>query len=339
MDTKLNKILVTNILKRLPRNVKTTSYLMDLLGLGRESVYRRIRGEVPFTVDELVKIATALDLSIDEIIGTSDRWDYNVFFDLPPVEFDDSAKVFQIMLYQLYNRLLITETTEVVMAINCFHPVFLVHFDTLFKFSYYQWLYQNYEIPLHPTFSKIVMTPELNALKELIRNSLHQLPQTILILDSNVFLNMIKEIHYYYQRKLITEEELAVLKKEVSELIDCYEKMAKTGVSGAHSLSIYLSVYQPIVTNTGLMNGENGYQSVFRLFSISHLIVNSPQICALQKVWLNFLKRQSICITQSNEIMQADFFNTQHKYIDMICKKDERFIDQVLYSGNLYVSL
>jgi hypothetical protein len=313
---------------------------MDLLDLGRESVYRRIRGEVPFTISELVKIAAALDFTIDEIIGDNNsKWEHNVLLDVPSIESGDHAKIFQLMLYQLYNRLLTPETKEVIIAINCFHPVLLVNFDTLFKFSYYQWLYQNNEVPLHFTFSEVVITSELTMLKELINTSFHKLTKTVMILDADVFLNLIKDIQYYYQRKLISEDELLKLKQEISGMINYYEKIAKTGVSGSHSLSIYLSIYLSIATNMGFLQFENTSQSIFRLFSIPHLIVNNPKICELQKTRLNFLKRQSICITQSNEIMQAEFFNTQRKYVSLICKKDERFNDQALYSGNLYVSL
>ena len=43
--------------------------MTDTLCIGREAVYRRLRGEVAFTIDEVAQISCKLGISIDQIIG------------------------------------------------------------------------------------------------------------------------------------------------------------------------------------------------------------------------------------------------------------------------------
>lgn len=54
---------------RLPSGQNLANFLTDTLCIGRESVYRRLRGEVAFTIDEVAQISCKLGISIDQIIG------------------------------------------------------------------------------------------------------------------------------------------------------------------------------------------------------------------------------------------------------------------------------
>jgi hypothetical protein len=333
MEANLNDILVTNILNYIPKNIKAVAYLMDLLGLSRESVYRRMRGEIPFSIEEIVKLSIALNFSIDEIIGGNQKQE-RVSFDLSSMESNDSPKAFLLMLEHFYNYiegLVPLENREAIMAINRFHPTFLVCFNNLFKFSYYKWLHQDHEVSLKQYFSEIVIPPEINAVREHIRSDFQKLDNSALILDPNVFLSLIKDIQYYHQRKLINDEELLNLKIEISNLIDFYEKIAKIGVLNKKTkIYLYLSPLC-ITTNMGYVSYENTSQSFFWLFTINPMIVNNPEICAIQKRWLYSWKRQSICITQSNEIMQADFFDKQREYLDEIIGSKNIKLPEVIY--------
>ena len=67
MNSELNKKLVAIILKNISENKKPVTYLVNALNISRESAYRRIRGDIPFTVQELVTLAADLKFSIDVI--------------------------------------------------------------------------------------------------------------------------------------------------------------------------------------------------------------------------------------------------------------------------------
>jgi hypothetical protein len=61
--------LIAAMKERIPRGINLANYLTDALCMGKEAVYRRLRGEVAFTFDEIAMISCKLGISIDQIIG------------------------------------------------------------------------------------------------------------------------------------------------------------------------------------------------------------------------------------------------------------------------------
>ena len=57
MTMNLNKIVLTKILDIMPENLKPVTLLMDVLDIGKESAYRRLRGEKPFSMEEIYKLS------------------------------------------------------------------------------------------------------------------------------------------------------------------------------------------------------------------------------------------------------------------------------------------
>ena len=70
-NDQLYENLVTAIKDKFPGRGVLTNKLADLLMLEKEAVYRRLRGDVPFTIFEIATIAAKLDISLDHIIGSS----------------------------------------------------------------------------------------------------------------------------------------------------------------------------------------------------------------------------------------------------------------------------
>ena len=66
------KELINEMKERIPQGQNLANYLTDTLYMGKEAVYRRLRGEVAFTgftFDEIAVISHNLGISIDQIIG------------------------------------------------------------------------------------------------------------------------------------------------------------------------------------------------------------------------------------------------------------------------------
>ncbi|MCC8143286.1 MAG: hypothetical protein LIO97_04800 [Tannerellaceae bacterium] len=71
MKDTLNNELIKAMRERLPEEVNLANQIMDIISIGKEAVYRRLRGEVPFTFYEVSLIAQKLGLSLDLIIGAN----------------------------------------------------------------------------------------------------------------------------------------------------------------------------------------------------------------------------------------------------------------------------
>lgn len=69
---------------------------MDILYIGKEATYRRLRGEVPFTLAEAAILSRKLGISLDTIIGTSFR--ENAVFDMNIVDYQNPFETYFTIL-------------------------------------------------------------------------------------------------------------------------------------------------------------------------------------------------------------------------------------------------
>ena len=314
MDLDLNKRLVENVLKHIPKNEKPVVYLVNTLNISCESAYRRIRGDIPFTVSELIMLATNLEFSIDDIYDKEKQ--NHAFYDFSRME-KNSTDFFLLMLKkhnELLEKLSYAKKIEIMMAFNTFPPPFFTGFLNLFRFAYYKWLYQDGEIYRNMPFSETVIPDEVILLQKRMGGNLMKGAVAILILDSAIFLNMIKEIQYFYQRRLLTNEEMLLLKEETVHLIEQYEDIAQIGMYGNAKVQLYLSSLC-VNSNTVYYKYDDKTDPLFWIFTVNPVVIQNAEFTSMQLKWLNSLKRQSALISQSNEILQAEFFFQQREYI------------------------
>ncbi|GHU79517.1 hypothetical protein FACS1894145_3820 [Bacteroidia bacterium] len=316
----LNEIIVNTVLKNIPKNIKPVIYLMELLGLSRESVYRRIRKDIPFSMEELTKLALTLNFSLDEIIEGSKR--ERIFFDLglknPTNSIDSFSAVFQE--YSSYiSNLSKARNSSVSMALNCIYPLFTVFFSNLFKFHYFKWLVETQDNLPKNYFSTLVLPQELYALQQKISEEIKSARNVALILSPNISLSIIKDIQYYYQRRLLNKEDLEILKKDLLKMSDFAENLAKTGrlEGGCSQIDIYISIPY-INSNTIYLEYDDVSEVHYWIYSNNPMVIRNSEISNIQKKWFLSLKKSSTLITQSNEILQADFFDTQRKLINKL---------------------
>ena len=74
--------LIAVMKERVPQGQNLASVLADILFMGKEAVYRRLRGEVSFSIEEIATISSKLGISIDQVVGS--HHSNKVTFDLNP---------------------------------------------------------------------------------------------------------------------------------------------------------------------------------------------------------------------------------------------------------------
>jgi hypothetical protein len=319
MDKQLNDNAISKVLNNISQNIKLTDYLMDTLDISRESVYRRLRGDIPFTFDEIIKLSLDLNFSIDEIIGQNEK--SRVFFDLIENRSFNPQQTFLALLgdyHQYITSMRNAENIETTNAINRVLMWLALDFDHIFKFAYFKWAHQTYKISANTNFSEIEISPEIILLRKKINHDLKYIAHSSYILDQRVLLHTIREIQYYYRRKLITEAELLLIKEDLMGLVDKVEAIARTGINSVGAtVDFYLSSVS-IESNSMHTFYDNKGVSYFWIYSLSPVSINNADACMLHKKWLDSLRRYSILITQSNEILQEEFFYKQRKYLEGI---------------------
>jgi hypothetical protein len=321
MSKKQNQILVEKILTNIPQNIKPVGYLMEILDIGKESAYRRMRGEIPFTVNEVSKLSSSLGLSVDEIIGPhhSER----EHSDLKNSSINNPDESFWIMLREYYNfikNVNYAKEVEIHSSLNRISLGMYARFDLLFKFAYYKWIHQLNNVSLNLRLTDINLPIEIQSSQQKLKNELKHVRNCNYILSRNLLLPIAREIQYYHHRKLLTDEEVMQLKDELLKLVHWLESLMQKGVDEAgYRYYIYLSLLE-VEVNSAYITYDGRNISQYWIYHVSS--VNNQEACYMHKKWLDALKKHSILITRSNEMLQASFLNKQYEYIESLMKKD-----------------
>ncbi len=82
MDTNLQQALFDQILSRFPTKTAAVAKISEVLNLGRDPIYRRMRGDTILTPDEMSDLARAFHISLDELVFQHENtvfFTYNAF--------------------------------------------------------------------------------------------------------------------------------------------------------------------------------------------------------------------------------------------------------------------
>ena len=322
MRGKQNELLSAKILENIPENIKPIDFLTELLNIGKESAYRRMRSEIPFTFDEITKLALELNFSIDEIIGKNKE--ERIFLDLQvnSSSSHDESFLATVQEYYKFTELIShAQDKEVLCAFNRLSLASIIGYDALFKLYYYNWKHQTYNISINDPFSETVIPADVNVIRnkfKLIRPNIFNVHY---IIDRDIFENTTRIIQYYYNRKLITDDEILVLKDELSCVLKNIETIMQTGCneSGA-SANYYLSLLD-IETNSNCATFDGNIACLYWMHPVNSLCIVNQEVCNMQKRWIESIKKYSILVTLSNEILQAEFINKQVKYLNNLTKE------------------
>lgn len=292
--------LIKKILTKMPLNIKPVEYLMDALSLGRGAVYRIIKGKRGLTLSEGIKLSSALGFSLDEIANSNNE--NRVIFDLFRNISSNTEKNYLKALnyYEDYlDRRFKAEKFEITVTMNRLLMLTVLSFDNLLKFNYYKSLRLTNEIPPEYTFSQITVPNRLMELCHRLAVQKQRISKYTYIMDKDVFKNSVKDIQYYYKRKLISDEEIILLKKDLEGAVDLIKKLAQSGYNDIRSSFNHYISAKDIEANTAYNIYDNDYhESMFWTYSIIPFGVTQHEgACAIHKQWIDAIIRNSTLIT------------------------------------------
>ena len=244
MLEKSNAALIEAIHAHTPQHSNPASLLMDMLNIGREAAYRRLRGEVPFTFGEASALCARMHFSLDRVVGlaATDKLSFQLKF-----------KEFTALL-ETYNEILERDiafmrevasdpTTEFAMATNSLPAEFYGKYDNLNRFKLFKWLYQH-EVgnPAVRTFEELKLPAELQRnCREYVR-WVQSVATTYLIFDDSNFKHWLNALRAYREMHLISQESVRVLRDELFAMLDEMETVAVKGeFENGNKIFLYLS--------------------------------------------------------------------------------------------------
>lgn len=319
MNHPIDNILVKKILENIPEKINPVDYLMGLLNLSRDSVYRRINGKKSFTYHEIVKLASVLNISLDEMLYIQNNNYSEEFVKSYETNIETSIylmiKHFQVLAGKYVNA---AGNKEIVMSANRLPDLFMTGYEDLLKFICYRWMHLMREFSLDYPFERFELPKSIASVCQDINQYKHTLKNTIFIFDENLYLNLIKDIQYFYKRKLISDEELILMKESLISIIDWGKNTMLYDYLNNNSY-FYLSTLN-ITSTTIYFKFDNIEETAVWSFLPNPMYVNNKTACATHRKWLYSLRRYSALVSGANENLLYDFYNKQYEYVENILK-------------------
>jgi hypothetical protein len=312
----LNKKVIAELKTYIPQN-KLADQLSDILDLEKASIYRRLRGEVDFSLIEVVKIAQTLHFSVDKIIGEQTD---KIVFDLYTIDNDSNSKgyyyEFSKELADYFSAPTALVNSLLKVAYNTIPCSFFLKYpllSRLFLFIYRNETNKDYmPVPL----SEVIIPDETRAQNMKRHRLFREINVSEYIFDRNMFPSVIRSITYFAGLNLISVEDLLTLKKELLDMISELETLSAVGCfSNGNKVSIYLSNIDFDFPYSYFKSDLLEYCR-FKIYGLNYLSSHNAVICERQKNWIDSLKKYAVLITQSNEMERFKYFNNQRAGIE-----------------------
>ena len=319
MNHQLQENLIATIREKIPKGKNLTTYLSEKLVLGRESVYRRLRGEINFTFEEIAALSLDLGFSLDNIVGV--KKNENALFNIHMLQESDYFDIYINKMTEygrMFRKMCKQPNTKARMAINMVPYFFAIGYQNLSRFRIYKWVHQNQKVGSNDMFSEFVLPEKITKTHKTFYEDTQMVPEITLIMDDNVFWSITKDIEYFMKRGLLTKDDVCALQTELHEMVDMLEQLSTDGasLSGA-KVSIYISSVD-IEASYLHFESDNFQFSQVRIFSISAIDSYNKGLCNIQKEWIESLKKYSVLISKSGEIQRFEYLKKQREYIDKI---------------------
>lgn len=319
-EKELNNKLITAIYRKFPHDINIIDVLSEILQIGKDSVYRRLRGNVYFTFKDIIQLSLALNISIDEIINIKDP--ENILLDLNLLNESEAISRYIKKIEDYVNTIsLMRENSSGLRTFAVYDSlpeVTVLNHQNIFKFYLYKWLYQVNQFTPPIPMSKFVMPSDAILYKEKCVSEIKKISASTLIFDRNVYLSCIKEISYFYKRKLLSKDEIYLLKEELLRSIAAMEKIATEGKTAEGTIvKIYLSSVD-VGASYAYYETENNVFCQYPVFTIFSLETQNPELSQIQKDWIESFKKYSICISEASEIERYEYYEKQREFVNSL---------------------
>ncbi len=294
--------------------------LINIIPISKEAGYRRLRGEIQFTLAEAARISEKLSVSIDQLVGIDKKGKH--MFHIKQLFTDDPFEKYYDLLKSsllIYKQMKEDPDAYFYFAGGSLPNIFYFKYPLLSRYTFFRWFYQtSYIHGIAKRFEDVVIPQKIQDIqKEISEASLFV--NNDFIIGENIVLSLINDLKYFATIALVKPEDVAELIKEIHMMLDDMEKTTIEGryTKAGKKVSIYVSNAY-FDGNYGYMSGSNFKASIIYLFGINHLSCIDPVICEYQKSWIESLIAYSTLISGSGRLHGIDFFDQQRELLHNI---------------------
>jgi len=309
--------LLETILARYSKRARLVDDLMDLLSIEREAVYRRLRKEVVFSPQEIVKMASVWNISLDQITAINAG---TVSFAMKAINYLDPSEEEFVEIKKRVRRLehLKKDPSAEYMAVcNRLPRTLTCGYPLLYKFDVFRWAYQYGNEEKIPIFGETTISEQFSQEMADVALLIKYTANLSYIWDSQIFEHIVHEISYFNSILLITKEEKDLLKKELHTLLDYLSEVASKGYfpETKQKVNLYISKIN-ITTNYSYFYTEKLKLCRIHAFEKHDVFTYDTKMVEDFRTWMQLKKRTSIQISEVDEKSRIDFFMKQRALVE-----------------------
>jgi hypothetical protein len=310
------KIFLDIIARYLPEGTKLVDFISDLIHLGKEASYRRIRCEVEFSLSEVVIIAKKLNINLTSLIlrEGGDK----VVFNLRFIE-ETNATLSYIKKIKANLNILEgfrTEDSCDFYSVNSSIPdEFICDLPNLTKLKLLKIQFDNDNTEPSP-FNRLDIHNTLKEIQQQYKKELGAL-NIIYILEPNLLLPTVSDILFFHELNLISAEEKKYLKNELLLILDIINDIACSGKYNNREVSLYIS-HVTFNLSHGFIQSKGLEASIIDLRTPNSLLSFDSKMYQTHVKWVNKIKKYSSFISKTGEITKASFLKKQKAIIEQL---------------------
>jgi len=313
-----NETLLETVGQKLPGRITPATFLMDILCIGREAAYRRLRGEVPLTLEEAARLAKALDISIDMILKTGNEKISS--YRMSMTEFENPTETDYRFLeesVELIRSAADDPLSRLSLSANMFPRQLYLQCGNLTRFFLFK---KNF----HETGKQAksyhqVFIPE--RMRRVFRDSFEAYRQfkfINFIFDRQIFIDLVHNIKHFYSIGLIRKQDIVLLREDILKMITYLENIAITGkYENGTQINLYISNIN-FVQNCYNIKIQDRYISIMEAYILYGIVSTDKADYDRMEEWLLSKCRLSTMISICGEPQRIAFFNEQRRMLETL---------------------
>lgn len=317
----LNQKFLDILVEKYPQKKDLAHMLMEILPIEKEAIYRRLRGEVPFAINELGLVAEALDISIDRLVGYMHINFLPQVDQSPDADTEEESKNYQALINYIDKIKEISEQpfSKHVHAMSYLPLGICAAYPQLLKFMLYLYFHLYGEIDLLKTFHSFRLSDKVRSAFVRMNYYLDHISKTSYVWDRSLLKHLITNIRYFVAVKLLTIEEVAVIKRDLAQLLDDLEASAVKGLfkNTGNKFSLFLSSIHVGFTH-GYLWSEKSCVSILSMYIIQTVASFDKAICKETEAHIYSLSKLSTLISITGEKERLAFFREQRELVEAL---------------------
>ncbi len=338
MQKNLQEKILENILHRYPKKPDAVYAISQLLGVGKDAVYRRLRGDTFLNPDELSKLSQHFQISLDSLVFERTDTVFFVFnmFSKPVKSFEDYVESVYTEIFQL-QRLPDAHVQYATTEIPIFYYTL---FPELFCFKLYTWGRTVWDFPYlrkHLFDFSLVAPPVIAKMSAVMRLYFH-LPSTE-IWSVGIVDNTLGQIEFHLNSGgFKNPPDALTLCDCLRDLTRHLRLMATEGFKVelpdkagniVHNSPFQLYHNEMVNTNNTIFVTTAVGRVLFTTLATPNFIRSTDErVCDYKEEWFQMIISKSIPITTQSEKSRDWFFNRLEQKIALVRRRIELVLSE-----------